>query len=76
MNGACNSKKIWPHPLGPWEGSKCQIFVLMPGSWPRGGTWGHRTCPGDQKQFFEHSHIAYQIDGNDEKNRKQVKFSP
>ena len=22
MNGACNIKKIWPRPLGPWGGVK------------------------------------------------------
>ena len=26
--------------------------------------------------FFEHGHVAYQIDGNDEKNRVKVKFLP
>ena len=25
--------------------------------------------------FFKHSHVAYQIDGDDEQNRMQVKFS-
>ena len=29
----------------------------------------------DQKFFFKHGHVAYQIDGDDEKNRMQVKFS-
>ena len=45
----------------------------MPGSCPRGGTWG---CPGGKKIFyFEHGHVAYQIDGEDEKNRMQVKLN-
>ena len=25
--------------------------------------------------FFKHGHVVYQIDGNDEQNRMQVKFS-
>ena len=25
--------------------------------------------------FFKHGHVAYQIDGDDEQNRMQVKFS-
>ena len=25
--------------------------------------------------FYKHGHVAYQIDGNDEQNRMQVKFS-
>ena len=44
------------------------IFILSPG--PRGGTWG---CPGGHF-FFKHGHVVYQIDGNDEQNRMQVKF--
>ena len=32
--------------------------------------------PGDQKKnLFKHSHVAYQINGDDEQNRMQVKFS-
>ena len=31
---------------------------------------------GVQKTFFEHGHVEYQIDGDDERNRMQVKFSP
>ena len=27
-------------------------------------------------KFFDHGHVAYQIDGDDEQNRMQVKFSP
>ena len=46
-------------------------FVLTPGSCPRGGTWvgGRR---GKKNLFL----VAYQIDGDDEQNRMQVKFSP
>ena len=30
---------------------------------------------GQKNFFFKHSHVAYQIDGDDEQNRMQVKFS-
>ena len=37
------------------------------------GTGGAQGC---QKFFlFKHGHVAYQIDGDDEPNRMQVKFS-
>ena len=34
-------------------------------------------CPGGVKNFFffKHGHVAYQIDGDDEHNKMQVKFS-
>ena len=35
--------------------------------------WG---CQGGQTFFFKHDHMAYQIDGDDEQNRMQVKFLP
>ena len=35
------------------------------------GLWG---CPGGQF-FFKHGHVAYQIDGDNEQNKMQVKFS-
>ena len=34
--------------------------------------WG---CPGCQKKIFKHGHVIYQIDGDDEQNRMQVKLS-
>ena len=40
---------------------------------PRGGTWGPQ---GVKIIFFEHGHVVYQIEGDDERNRIQVKFSP
>ena len=49
------------------------IFILSPGSCPRGGTLG--VPRGSNKIFFKHSHVVYQIDGDDEQNRMQVKFS-
>ena len=47
---------------------------MLSGSWPRGealGCWG---CPGGHF-FFKHGHVSYQIDGDDQQNRMQVKFS-
>ena len=32
-------------------------------------------APRGSKKNFKHSHVAYQIDGDDEQNRMQVKFS-
>ena len=52
------------------------IFILSSGSYPRGGTLGRWGCPGGQQFFFKHGHVAYQIDGDDEKNRTQLKFHP
>ena len=34
--------------------------------------WG---AQGVKFFFFKHGHVAYQIDGDDEQNRMQVKFS-
>ena len=51
------------------------LFILSPGSCPRGGTLGRWGCPGGQRFFFKHGHVAYQIDGDDEQNRMQVTFS-
>ena len=44
----------------------------VPGSCPRGGTWGTEDTQGVKK--IKHGHIAYQIDGDDEQNRMQVTF--
>ena len=45
---------------------------MSPGSYSRGGTWG---CLGS---FFfpKHGRVAYQIEGDDEQNGIQVKYSP
>ena len=48
------------------------IFILSPGSCPRGGTLGRWGC---QKKLFKHGHVAYDIDGDDEQNKMQVTFS-
>ena len=52
------------------------IFILSPGSCPRVWTSGHWGYPGGSNNFFfEHGHVAYQIDGDDEQNKMQVTFS-
>ena len=104
--GCATSNFFWPHPLGPWEGSKGQIsfnfnykvifkyflsnfvFVLTNerykthqtgflfcrlGYAPGVGLWGALSAQG--VVFFKHVRVAYQMDGDDEQNRKQVKFS-
>ena len=51
------------------------MFILSPGSCPRGGTLGHWGYPGGQTIFFfKHGHVAYQIDGDDEQSKMQVTF--
>ena len=52
------------------------IFALTPWSCPRGGTWVCRVCPGVKIFFYEHGHVAYQIEGDNEWNRMAVNFSP
>ena len=50
------------------------FLILSPGSCPRGRTGG---AEGAKKNFFfKHGHVAYQIKGDDEQNRMQVKFHP
>ena len=52
------------------------IFILSPGSWSIGSDLGGLGVPrGSKKYFFKHGHVAYQIKGDDEQNRMQVKFS-
>ena len=48
-------------------------FSFCPlGHAPGVGHWG---CPGGQKSFFfKHGHVVYQIDGDGEQNRMQVKI--
>ena len=50
-----------------------QDFFLSSGSCTRGGTWG---CWGQKFIFSELGYVAYQMDGDYEKNRMLVKFSP
>ena len=43
---------------------------------PQGSDLGVLGVPWGQKLFFyKHGHVAYQLDGDDEQNRMQVKFS-
>ena len=44
---------------------------VMPQGWDL-GRWGCRG--GHFSFFFKHGHVVYQIDGDDEQNRMQVKF--
>ena len=41
---------------------------------PEVGLWG-AGVPRGSKKNFKHGHVAYQIDGDDEQNRMQVKSS-
>ena len=42
---------------------------------PQGWDFGALGCLGGQKiLFFKHGHVAYQIGGDREQNRMQVKF--
>ena len=43
---------------------------------PQGWDFGTVGVPSGSKNFFfKHGHVAYQIDGDEEQNRMQVKFS-
>ena len=39
------------------------------------GLWGAGGAQVVKNFFFKHGHVAYQIDGDDEQNRMQVKVS-
>ena len=41
---------------------------------PQGWDFGAQGYLGGQTFFFKHGHVAYQIDGDDEQNKKQVIF--
>ena len=41
---------------------------------PQGSDFGALGVPKGSKKNFKHGHVAYQIDGDDEQNRIQVKF--
>ena len=50
-------------------------FSFCPlGHGPGVGLWGAGGAQGVKKKF-KHGHVVYQIDGDDEQNRMQVKFS-
>ena len=40
------------------------------------GLWGAGGAQGVKLFYFKHGQLSYQIDGDDEQNRMQVKFSP
>ena len=42
---------------------------------PEVGLMGAGVPRGSKKNFFKHSHVTYQINGDDKQNRMQVKFS-
>ena len=44
-------------------------------AWVMPEGWDFRVPRGSKNIFFKHGHVAYQIDGDDEQNRMQVKFS-
>ena len=51
-------------------------FSLCPlGHAPGVGLGGAGGAQGVKKIIFKHGHVVYQIDGDDEQNRIQVKFS-
>ena len=43
---------------------------------PQGWDLGALGVPRGSIFFFKHGHVAYQINGDDEQNRKQEKFHP
>ena len=50
------------------------LFCCL-GHAPWSGLRGTGGAQGVNKFFFKHGHVAYQIDGDDEQNKMQVKFS-
>ena len=51
------------------------FLFCFPGHAPGVGLLGAWGTQGVKKIFFKHGHVVYQIDGYDEQNRMQVKFS-
>ena len=55
-----------------------QDFHSVPWVMPQGwdfGALGGGVPRGSKKFFFKHGHVVYQIEGDVEQNRMQVKFS-
>ena len=51
-------------------------FSFCPLGHAPGVGFGAQGVPrGSKKFFFKHGHVVYQIDGDDEQKRMQVKFS-
>ena len=48
------------------------VAWVMPEGWDFEALWVPK---GSKIYSFKHGHVAYQIDGDDEHNRMQVKFS-
>ena len=48
------------------------VTLVMPQGWRFGALGVPREV---QKKFFKHGHVAYQINGDDERNKMQVQFS-
>ena len=48
------------------------VAWVMPQGWDFGALGVPR---GSNNFFFQHGHVAYLIDGDDEQNKMQVKFS-
>ena len=51
-----------------------QNFYSVAWVMPQGWDFGALGVPRGSNIFFKHSHVAYQIDGDDEQNRMQVTF--
>ena len=49
-------------------------FHSVPWVMPQGRDFGALGVPRGSKKF-KHGHVGYQIDGDEEQNRMQVKFS-
>ena len=50
-------------------------FHSVAWGWPQGWDFGALgVTRGVKKMFFKHGHVAYQINGDDEQNRMQVKI--
>ena len=53
-----------------------RFSFCSPGHAPGVGLWGAGGAQGVKKLFFfKHGHVVYLIDGDDELNRMQVKFT-
>ena len=50
-------------------------FHSVPWVMAHGSDLGGLGCLGGKKKNFKHGHVAYQIEGDEEQNRMQVKFS-
>ena len=50
-------------------------FHSVPWVMPQGCDFGALGVPRGSKNIFKHGHVAYRIDGDELRNRMQVKFS-